>query len=107
MVFWNNSMLKKHINYTSQFFDSSHEKFFYNILSIVSFSIIYYVVDKFLDTESFTSKTEKRYLEFGDYLWLSITTNFTIPLGDVYPTTYMAKWIMASQAMFFWYITLH
>ena len=102
-----NTLVKPYVKYTSQFFDSSQEKFIYNILSIIIFSFIYYIIDTYIDQESFTSKTDKQNLEFGDYLWLSITTNFTIPLGDVYPTTFTAKWIMATQALFFWYITLH
>jgi len=101
------NMVKKPIKFSSQFFDSSHEKFIYNMISIVTFSIIYYLMDTYVNSESFTSKTDKTDLEFGDYLWLSITTNFTIPLGDVYPTTFSAKWIMSTQALIFWYITLH
>jgi hypothetical protein len=100
-------LLRPYIKASSKYFDSSHEKFFYNIMSILVFSFVYYTIDTTIDNNSFTSKTEKTNLEYGDYLWLSITTNFTIPLGDVYPTTFTAKWIMATQALFFWYITLH
>ena len=88
--------------FTSRF-DEPHEKLIHILVSVILFSFIYYALYK-QNARHF--KHEIKDIRYEHFLWYSLTLNFTIPFGDVYPESGEAKLVSSMQAIFFWFIML-
>lgn len=84
-------------------FDEPHEKLVNILVSVIVFSFIYYALYK-QNPKHF--KHEVQDIRYEHFLWYSLTLNFTIPFGDIYPESGEAKLLSSMQAIFFWFIML-
>ena len=97
----------------SRAFDEPHEKLIAIVITILVYSVIYYMAynnNKAFDKHGvhfeYTRNDMKTPLTFGHFLWFSCMINFGMPLGDIFPTTYFAKALCVSQASIVWIIML-
>ena len=88
----------------SKRFDETHEKLVNILLSLIVFSFMYYAL--YLRNNKHFSNENKKNLKYEDFLWYSLTLNFTIPFGDIYPESGQAKVLSSVQAIMFWFIML-
>ena len=95
--------LPKFIKDFSKKFDEPHEKLVNILLSVIVFSFLYYAL-YLRNHKHFTHKGKK--LKYEHFLWYSLTLNFTIPFGDIYPESGEAKLLSSVQAIIFWFIML-
>lgn len=86
-------------------FDSPHEKFQLITVMLIVFSIMYYVL-YLVDNKHYTFSENIQERGYFTFLWYAATTNFTVPLGDVYPVSILAKWLMILHIGLFWLIML-
>ena len=99
-----NKTLIKYIN-------EPHEKILLNIISIIIFAVLYYVIylnDKncFIVNETVLLDRENQELTFMDILYYSILLNFTTTFGDIIPFSQSTKLLASLQSFIFWYIAL-
>jgi hypothetical protein len=87
----------------SKRFDEPHEKLVNILVSVIIFSFIYYAL-YIQNARHF--KHDIKNVRYEHFLWYSLTLNFTIPFGDIYPESGEAKLLTSMQAIFFWFIML-
>jgi len=87
----------------SERFDEPHEKLIHILLSVIIFSFVYYAL-YLRNPKHFTHEIKD--IKYEHFLWYSLTLNFTIPFGDIYPDTGEAKLLTSMHAIFFWFIML-
>ena len=84
-------------------FDEPHEKLINILLSVIIFSFLSYAL-YLRNPKHF--KHEIKDIRYEHFLWYSLTLNFTIPFGDIYPESGEAKLLSSIQAILFWFIML-
>lgn len=100
-----------YINKIKKYIDEPYEKIKVNVISIFIFSLIYYLFyindnENFIINNDILKKKEDNKLNYRDFLYFSILTNFTITFGDIIPATGRVKLLIGIQVFLFWYITL-
>tara|TARA_B110000495_G_C23029425_1_gene612578 strand:- start:1082 stop:1396 length:315 start_codon:yes stop_codon:yes gene_type:complete len=100
-----------YINKIKKYIDDPYEKIKVNVISIFIFSLIYYLFyindkENFIVNNDILKKKEDNKLNYRDFLYFSILTNFTITFGDIIPGTGRVKLLTGIQVFLFWYITL-
>jgi voltage-gated potassium channel Kch len=68
--------------------------FLYNILLVIIFAAIYYIVDHSVDY-----KTHNKKLSLIDSLYFSIVTQTTLGFGDIVPTHSLTRIIVIIQCL--------
>ena len=96
---------RKQFKKMSEYMDSPFEKFKLISMLLFMFSIIYYVL-YLIDKKNYIIDEKINNVSYFTFIWYSATTNFTVPLGDVYPATILAKTIMVLHIWMFWFIML-
>lgn len=99
-----NRLVKKYV-------DEPHEKIILNMINIIIFSFIYYMIhlydkNSFMINELMLMDREKQELNYFDFLYYSTLLNFTISFGDMVPLCREVKVVSALHTFIFWYIAL-
>jgi len=102
---------EKMINRSMEFFNEPHEKFISNVVLMLIFWVIYYVI-YISDTNAMiinkdvivNKKTNK--LDIFDFAWFSTLTQFGITFGDITPKSKLCKVCVISHAIASWYMVL-
>lgn len=79
--------------------DEAHEKFLWNIVIIVIFTFVHWMVFRFYeeDNESFT---------ISDAFYYTTITHFTVGYGDITPKTMMGRLITFVHIFMVWVVNL-
>lgn len=103
--------MKITFNKLTNFYDEPHEKFIYNIIIILVFSILYtflYNYDKnnfkiLIKEDNYSEKDE---YSFSYFIWFSLMSQFTMGQGNMYPSSSISKFLIALQSSLFWFINM-
>ena len=99
------SGLKRQFKSLADHMDSPFEKFRLVSILLVVFSVVYYVL-YMIDKRNYVVDKKIQNVNYFTFLWYSTTTNFTVPLGDIYPVSVLAKILMILHIWMFWFIML-
>lgn len=98
-----NKIIKFLRNFFDKFvesFDEPHEKFTFNIILILFYSIVYKFIS-YIDKESFSEE-----LTYNNSIYFSAITNFTLGYGDILPKSQLAKFAVVTQSLIFWMVAI-
>jgi len=79
-----------------QNFDEPHEKFAWNIVILIIYSIINYFV---------LVKYEEQDLSIDQIIYFTSITHFTVGFGDITPKTTLGRIVTISHVILSWFIT--
>ena len=99
--------MKLYFDKLIDFYNEPHEKFLYNIVLILIFSIVYtalYHYDE--NTFKVVIKEKETPYTYMDFLWFSIMSQFTMVQGNLYPLSVTSKCVIALQSALFWFINM-
>jgi hypothetical protein len=104
-------MLEEASNILKKVLDEPHEKIYLNMVLIIIFSFIYYQLylydaKAYMINEELLKQKEGK-LDFVDFLYFSLLTQFTMSFGDMVPFSKEVKALVSVQALFFWGIALY
>lgn len=89
-----------------------HEKFVANIILIVIFTFVYFVIHQFEQKSFYINPDTKRYTEHGDmelfdFFQFATLTQFGLTFGDIVPKMTISKICVLAQALLFWFVMLN
>ena len=104
-------MLEEGSNLIKKFLDEPHEKIYLNMILIIIFSFIYYQIylydgKSYMINEELLKQKDGK-LDYVDFLYFSLLTQFTMSFGDMVPFSKEVKALVSIQALCFWGIALY
>jgi len=88
------------------------EKIFINLGIIFIFACINYIIEYLGEVKNIKffkgqfQFPDDHKIHFGNTLYFTLITHFTVGYGDYYPKRHIAKWITAFHVFFAWYINI-
>lgn len=98
--------------FLSRSLNDPHEKIYFNVLSVLIFAVIYYIIyllneHAYYIDDDILYKREQTGLYFTDFLYFSLLFNFANSLGEIVPISTSVRVLTSIQTTLFWYTALY